>query len=205
MSEKEPFDWTELQQQWQSEEVPAEVKAEARRHVERDRRRLLLEWVFTGIVVSSVGAWSVRVLINDPDPGTIVGMLVFWTFAGILIGAGILNQRGLWAPAEESTRSYLRLSLERALRREALSRFGLWLMAFWFVAAAGMLTWSAVEAHRSGRDVLPMLLEGAATLGLTFGVLGIFTEWSRHRARRRAAELRHTLRGLEQEGADGDR
>jgi uncharacterized membrane protein YcjF (UPF0283 family) len=203
MSEKEPFDWTELQQRWQSEEVPAEVKAEARRHVERDRRRLLLELVFTGIVVLSVGAWSVRVLITDPQPGTIVGMLVFWSFAGILIGAGILNQRGIWAPAEESTRSYLRLSLERALRREELSRFGLWLMAFWFVAAAGMLTWSAVEAYQSGRDLLPMLLEGAAILGLTFGVLGVFTEWSRRRARRRAAELQDTLRALDQEGADG--
>lgn len=70
------------------------------------------------------------------QPAPVGALLVFWTAAGIVIGTGILNQRGIWAPVEESTRSYLRPSLERSLRREELSRFSLWLMAFWFVAGA---------------------------------------------------------------------
>ena len=203
MSEKPPFDWTELEQRWQSEAVPAEVEAEARRRMERGRRRLLLELVLTGIVVLGVGAWSVHVLTTEPETATIVAMLVFWTFAGILIGAGILNQRGMWAPAEESTRSYLRLSLERARRKEELSRFSLWLMAFWFVVAAGLLIWSAAEAIQSDQPLLPVLLRGALILGLTFGVLGYFAERSRRRARETATELEATLRALDEEGADG--
>ncbi|TVR60587.1 MAG: hypothetical protein EA422_13655 [Gemmatimonadales bacterium] len=203
MSEKPPFDWTELQKRWQSEEVPPEVESGARRRMERDRRRLVGELVLTGIVVPGVGAWSVGVLTTDPEPATIVAMLVFWTFAGILIGAGILNQRGMWAPAEESTRSYLRLSLERARRKAELSRFGLWLMAFWFVMAGGLLIWSAVEAIQSDQALLPVLLRGALILGLTFGVLGVFTERSRRRARETAAELEATLHALDEEGADG--
>jgi len=203
MSEKQPVDWTKLQQRWQSEEVPPEVKAEVRRRMERGRRRLLLELVLTGIVVLGVAAWSVRVLTTDPEPATILAMLIFWSFAGILIGAGILNQRGMWAPAEESTRSYLRLSLERARRKEELSRFSLWLMAFWFVVAAGLLTWPAVEAVRSDQALLPVLLRGALILGLTFGVLGVFAERSRLRARETAVELEATLRALDGEGADG--
>jgi len=203
MSEKPPFDWTELERRWQSEAVPAKVEAAARRRMERGRRRLLLELGLTGIVVLGVGAWSVRVLATEPEPATIVAMLVFWTFAGILIGAGILNQRGMWAPAQESTRSYLRLSLERARRKEELSRFSLWLMAFWFVVAAGLWTWSAVEAVRSGQTLLPVLVRGALTLGVTFGVLGVFAERSRRRAREIAAELEAILRALDEGGTDG--
>jgi len=203
MSERQPFDWKELQKRWQSEEVPPEVKAEARRRMERGRRRLVVELVLTGIVVLGVAAWSVRVLTTEPELATIVSMLIFWTFAGILIGAGILNQRGMWVPAEESTRSYLHLSLERARRKEELSRFSLWLMAFWFVVAAGLLTWSAVEAARSDQALLPVLLRGALVLGLTFGVLGVFAERSRRQARGTATELEDTLRALDEDRSHG--
>lgn len=202
MSERQTDNWNELQKRWQSEEVPPEVKTEARRRMARGRRSLMVELVLTGVVVLGVGAWSAQVLTSGPESVTVAALLIFWTFAGILIGAGILNQRGIWAPAEESTRSYLRLSLARARRKEELSRFSLWLMAFWFVAAAGFLTWSVVEAVRSDQALLPVLLEGSLILGLTFGVLGTFAERSRRRSRESAIELDDLLFELGKESGE---
>jgi len=74
-------------------------------------------------------------------------------------------------------------------------------MACWFVVAAGLLAWSGVEAVQSGRALLPVILKGALILVLTFGVLGVFAERSRRRARRKAVELEDILGALE-EGAD---
>lgn len=196
---KRSTDWTELQQQWQSEGVPAEVKAEARRRVKRDHNRLRLELTLTGIAVLGVGAWSIRVLTTGAEAATMAVMLVFWTFAGILIGKGFLTLRGTWAPVDESTRSYLHLSLNRAMRRQDLSRFGLWLMAFWGIVSVGLLAWMAAGAVQSGHSLAPVVVRGALTLSLTLGVLGIWAERSRRRARRMEAELRDTLRRLDED------
>lgn len=139
-------------------------------------------------VVLAVGAWSVHLLTTRQNPALIVTLLVFWTFAGILVGFGILTRRGTWAPSSESTRAYLRLSLERAQRREQFARQALKLMALWLIAAVGLLGWSAVGAVREGEPLLPLLRSAAPVLLLTFGLLGILTEWARRRAR---AEITH--------------
>lgn len=143
-------------------------------------------------VVLAVGAWSVHLLTTRPNPALIVTLLVFWTFAGILVGFGILTRRGTWAPSSESTRAYLRLSLERAQRREQLARQALKLMALWLIAAVGLLGWSAVGVVREGEPLLPLLRSAAPVLLLTFGLLGILTESARRRAH---TEITH-LEGL---------
>ena len=181
MIRKEEPSWEQLQRLWQSEGVPPDVDAAARQRVEWGRRRMLVAIVLETFVVLAVGAWSVHLLAARPDPSVIVTLLVFWTFAGILVGFGILTRRGTWAPASESTRSYLKLSLERAQRREQFARRALKLMALWLIAAVGLLVWSAVGAVREGEALLPLLRDAAPVLLLTFGVLGILTEWSRRR------------------------
>ena len=140
-------------------------------------------------VVLAVGAWSVHLLAMRPDPALIVTLLVFWTFAGILVGAGIVTRRGTWAPSSESTRAYLRLSLERAQRREQLASQGLKLMALWLIAAVGLLGWSAFGTVREGEPLLPLLRIAVPVLLLTFGLLGIFTERTRRRARAEITQL----------------
>lgn len=189
MNRQRETGWEELQRRWQSEGVPPDVDAAARRRVERGRRRMLLTVVAEGLVVLGVAAWSVHLLATQPDPVIIVTLLVFWTFAGILIGFGIVKRRGSWAPSSQSTSSYLRLSLERAERREQIARFALKLLAVWFLAAVGLLTWSAVGTVREGEALLPLLRQATPVLVLTFGVLGVLTEWTRRRARAEVADL----------------
>lgn len=189
MSRDQEPSWEQLQRLWQSEGVPPDVDAAARRRAERGRRRMLLAIVMEAFVVVAIGAWSVHLLATQPDPAIIVTLLVFWTFAGILVGFGILTRRGTWAPDSESTRSYLKLSLERARRREEFARGALKLMALWLIAAMGLLLWSAVDVVREGEALLPLLRNSAAVFVMTFGLLGILTEWSRRRARAEITKL----------------
>lgn len=195
--EQEPT-WEQLQRLWQSEGVPPDVDAVARRRAERGRRRMLLALVMEALVVLAVGAWSVHLLATRPDPALIVILLVFWAFAGTLVGFGILTRRGTWAPASESTRSYLRLSLERARRRERLARGTLKLMALWLIAAITLLLWSAVGAVRDGEALLPLLRSSAPVLLLTFGVLGIVTERARRRARAEIPKLKAIVNAFDE-------
>lgn len=193
MSREQEPSWQQLQRLWQSESVPSEVDAAARRRVEWGRRRMLLAIVAEAFVVVAVGAWSVHLLTTQPDPTIIVTLLVFWTFAGILVGFGILTRRGTWAPTSETTRSYLRLSLERAQRRERFARGALKLMVVWLIAALGLLAWSAVGTVREGGALMPLFLNAAPVFLLTFGVLGSLTEWSRRRARAEIPKLKEIL------------
>lgn len=189
MNREQETGWKELQRRWQSEGVPPDVDAAARQRVERGRRRMLLTVVVEGLVVLGVGAWSVHLLMTRPGPVIIVTLLVFWTFAGILAGFGIVKRRGSWAPSSESTISYLRLSLNRAERREQIARFTLKLMAVWFIVAAALLTWSGIGIVREGGAVMPLLRQAVPVFALTFGVLGVLTEWTRRRARADVAKL----------------
>jgi hypothetical protein len=160
--------------------------------------------VAEGLVVLGVGAWSVHLLTTQPEPVIIVTLLVFWTFAGILIGFGIVKRRGSWAPSSESTSSYLRLSLERAERREQIARFALKLMAVWFLASVGLLTWSGIGTVREGGALLPLLRQAAPVLVLTFGVLGVLTEWTRRRARANVANLEGIVDAFGEGEEDGE-
>ncbi len=196
MSRRQDPDWQHLQQLWQSEAVPPDVDATARRRVEWGRRRMLLAIAAEALVVLAVGAWSVHVLATRPDPIVIVTLLVCWPFAGILVGLGILTRRGTWAPSSESTHSYLRLSLERAQRQEQLAKKALKLMVIWLVSAVGLLGWSAVGAVREGEPLLLPLRNAAPVLLLTFGVLGILTEWARRRARAETTKLEEVFDAL---------
>jgi len=150
---------------------------------------MLLAVATEAFVVLAVGAWSVHLLTTRPDPVLIVTLLVFWTFAGILVGFGILTRQGTWTPSSESTRAYLVLSLERAQRWEQLARQTLKLMALWLIAAVGLLGWSAFGAVREGEPLLPLLRIAAPVFLLTFGLLGVLTERARRRARTEIRQL----------------
>lgn len=204
MNREQETGWEELQRRWQSEGVPPDVDAAARKRVERGRRRMLLTVVGEGLVVLGVGAWSVHLLMTQPDPVIIVTLLVFWTFAGILMGFGIVKRRGSWAPSSESTISYLRLSLKRAERREQIARFTLKLMAVWFLAAVALLTWSGVGIVREGGAVVPLLRQAVPVFALTFGVLGVLTEWTRRRARADVTNLKEIVDVFGEGEEDGE-
>jgi cation transport ATPase len=203
MTRRQDHGWQDLQQLWQSETVPADVDAAARQRVERERRRMVLAAATEAFVVLAVGAWSVHLLTTRPDPALIVTLLVFWTFAGVLVGFGILTRRGTWAPSAESTRAYLRLSVERAQRREQLGRQALKLMVVWTVAAVGLLGWSASGAVREGEPLLPLLRIAAPVLLLTFGLLGVFTEQARRRARTEITQLEDIIDAFSEMEASG--
>lgn len=204
MNREQETRWEEFQRRWQSEGVPPDVDAAARQRVERGHRRMLLTVVVEGLVVLGVGAWSIHLLATQPDPVIIVTLLVFWTFAGILIGFGIVKRRGIWAPSSQSTSSYLRLSLERAERREKIARFTLKLMCVWFLAAVGLQFWSAIGTVREEGALLPLLRQATPVLVLTFGVLGVLTEWTRRRARADVTNLEEIVDVFGEGEEDGE-
>lgn len=188
MTRAEFADQRELQRQWQSEDVPASIQSAARRRVDRERRRQLLTVALEAASVLAVGAWSVRTVMREPEPFVVLTMFVFWTFAAVLIGFGIVKRRGTWSSDSHSTMTYLSLSVERARRAEQIARFALKLMAVWFLAAVLLLAWRG-GIIQEGQSLAALIRHAIPIFLLTFGVLGILAERARRRARRDVARL----------------
>ena len=161
---------------WRSGSSPAGFDLDDLRSEVVRRRRNMVR-VVAGEVLLTVGliAWTVAVLLADGPTSsrTVVWLAAAWLTWTVVTGFALWNRWGVWKAATESTRTYLTLLEEQALRRVRSAGF---VLGFVAVAAAG-----AVALGHTG-------ITGLALLGL----YAAWATWYRHRARRELEEIRRT-------------
>lgn len=151
------------------------------------RRR---QWLLAGIVAGEVAVtgllvaatlWRVRLGLDAFWWTWLVLVWASWATAAVF---AVRNRRGVWRPAERSTRACLELFLERARRQGRTARFVLALVAGEGLAVAGLFLWGGV---RGGTR------QGA--WGLLAALCTLYAVWALWFGRRAAREERR-LRGL---------
>src|SRR5262245_33158487 len=106
--------------QWQSQRT---VTIDLIRRVERETIYMRLgRWAYLAPVAVAVATTVAAILDGRID--AIVFAAGMWAFVGIGSWFVVRNQKGIWAPAAETTAAYLDLSIERCHRRLRDFRFG---------------------------------------------------------------------------------
>jgi hypothetical protein len=121
-------------QQWQRR---PDVVIDLIRRVEREAVQMRMGWL--ALVAPAAVATVVTVLVAmKPNVGGILFAAGLWLIMGIGVWLGKRSQKGLWAPAAETTAAYLELSIERCRRTQRGLRF--WrLFPFFFAVTAFVL------------------------------------------------------------------
>lgn len=192
------MEWDFLEGLWQRAPVESTVPVAIRSRVRRQEWRMRIaaagEWLTAGFFVALV-VW--RFTVDQSAATALWGFLVLW-FTGWLLSVSVSNRRGLWLPAAETARDYLKL----ARRRIASQYRSLRIAWFAYAAQLGVLVaWES--AYRIGLAP-PMFadrwLQGLAALAL---FTAAFAAWTWMRRRRLARETR-ALDALEQESGSYD-
>lgn len=137
-------EWRDLMADWQSEEpVSAPLSDEARqrirRRVKRYGYRMILVTLFELALCAAVLAWIGKESLEQPRALGIVGFAGTAVLCAIALAFSFWNRRGIWAPATESTLTFVELSLERQRRKLEALRFGPWFLA---LELAFLIPWS---------------------------------------------------------------
>jgi hypothetical protein len=137
-------EWRDLMADWQSEEpVPAPLSDEARqsirKRVRRYGHRMILLTLSEVAGCAATLAWIWKESLDQPRAIGIVGFAGTAVLMALALGFSLWNRRGIWAPATESTLTFVELSLERQRRKLVALRF-----CPWFLAAelAFLVPWS---------------------------------------------------------------
>lgn len=137
-------EWRDLMADWQTEEpVPASLSDEARQRIRRKVRRygyrMILLTLFEIAGCAATLAWIWKESLDEPRAIGAVGFAGTAVLIAVALGFSLWNRRGTWAPASESTLTFVELSLERQRRKLIALRFGLRLLA---VELAFLIPWS---------------------------------------------------------------
>lgn len=137
-------EWRDLMADWQSEEpVSAPLSDEARqrirRKVKRYGHRMILVTLVELAICAVVLAWIGKESLELPRALGIVGFAGTAVLCAVALAFSFWNRRGIWAPATESTLTFVELSLERQRRKLEALRFGPWFLA---LELAFLIPWS---------------------------------------------------------------
>lgn len=137
-------EWHDLMADWQSEEpVSAPLSDEARqrirRRVKRYGYRMILLTLFEVAGCVALLAWIGKGAMEQPRAVGNVGFAGTAVLVAVALAFSFWNRRGTWAPATESTLTFVELSLERQRRKLAALRFGPWFLA---LELAFLIPWS---------------------------------------------------------------
>lgn len=140
-------EWRDLMADWQSEEpadtVPEplsdEVRQRIRRKVKRYGYRMVLITLFELAGSAAMLAWIWKESMDHPRAVGIVGFAGTAVLIAVALVFSLWSRRGIWAPATESTLTFVELSLERQRRKLVALRFCLWFLA---LELAFLIPWS---------------------------------------------------------------
>ena len=193
-------EWRDLMADWQGEEAPPapltdETRQRIRRKVKRYGRRLVLvtlcEWL--GCAAMLVFIWK-----ESMEPPRTVGTVGFVGTAVLIAAAlafSLWNRRGIWAPATESTLTFVELSLERQRRKLAALRFCLWFLA---VELAFLVPWSVWALLSRPAEPWRWLFAFGWMIGMS-ALLLAWWAWYKRKTLRETAEWEELRRALDEE------
>jgi hypothetical protein len=189
MREADP-DLDRWRAEWRAESPPAKIDLAALRR--RVRRRTLGLWVLAAVemAITAAGGWLVTAVWRAS--GRLADFLLLLGYAAFCLWVftfAYRNRRGIWAPAGETSRAFLDLSLERCRRRLRSLRFGWGMLA---VEAAGLAAW--IAARMTERAFACGLLAALVAL------MGLVLAGLARRTRRELAELEAVARAVGEEG-----
>jgi hypothetical protein len=190
-------EWRDLMADWQFEEpVPAPLSDEARQRIRRKVRRYghrlalltLCEWLGCAALLLWIGKESAE----QPRAVGTVGFVGTAILIAVALAFSLWNRRGIWAPATESTLTFVELSLERQRRKLVALHF-----CPWFLAAelAFLVPWSLWALLSRPAEPWRWLFAFGWMGGMS-ALLLLWWAWYRKKTLRETAEWEELRRAL---------
>jgi hypothetical protein len=190
-------EWRDLMMDWQTEEAtPAPLSGEARqsirKRVQRSGWRMILLTLSEVAGCAATLAWLWKESLDQPRAVGVVGFAGTAVLMALALGFTLWNRRGTWAPATESTLTFVELSLERQRRKLVALRFCPWLLG---LELAFLVPWSIWGLLSRSAEPWRWLFAFGWMIGMS-ALLLVWSAWYRKRTLREAAgweELRRVL------------
>ncbi|MFL6291366.1 MAG: hypothetical protein ACJ759_10765 [Thermoanaerobaculia bacterium] len=183
-------EWRDLMADWQSGE-PVEHRR-IRRKVRRQGCRMVLLTLFEIAGCAALLAWIWKASLEQPRAIGTVGFAGTAVLVVLALAFSLWNRRGIWAPASESTLTFVELSLERQRRKLVALRFGPWLLA---VELAFLVPWSVWALLSRPAEPWRWLFAFGWMIGMS-ALLLASSAWYRRRTLRETAEWEELRRAL---------
>jgi len=193
-------EWNDLMADWQAEEpAPAPLSEEGRQRIRRRVRRyghrMILVTLFEIIGCAAMLVWVWKGTLDEPRAIGTVGLAGTAVLIAVALGFSLWNRRGIWAPATESTLTFVELSLERQRRKLEALRFCPWLLAG---ELAFLLPWSVWALLSKPAETWRWFFAFGWMIGMSTALL-VFWAWYKKRTLREMAEWEELRRALEGE------
>lgn len=183
-------EWRDLMADWQSGE-PVEHRR-IRRKVRRQGCRMVLLTLFEIAGCAALLAWIGKASLEQPRAIGTVGFAGTAVLVVLALAFSLWNRRGIWAPASESTLTFVELSLERQRRKLVALRFCPWLLA---VELAFLVPWSVWALLSRPAEPWRWLFAFGWMIGMS-ALLLAWSAWYRRRTLRETAEWEELRRAL---------
>jgi len=193
-------EWRDLMADWQSEEAaPAPLSDEMRQRIRRKVRRYGYRMVFITLFeiagCAATLAWIWKESMEQPRAIGTVGFAGTAVLVAAALAFSLWNRRGTWAPASESTLTFVELSLERQRRKLVTLRFCPWLLA---AELAFLIPWSVWALLSRPAEPWRWLFAFGWMIGMS-ALLLAWSAWYKRRTLRETAEWEELRRVLDGE------
>ena len=191
-------EWRDLMDDWQSDEEAApaplsdEVRQRIRKRVRRYGIRMVLVTLFELIGCAATLAYIGKESMEHPRAVGVVGFAGTAVLIAVALGFAFWNRRGIWAPATESTLTFVELSLERQRRKLMTLRFCPWFLAF---ELAFLIPWSVWALLSEPSEPWEWLFAFGWMAGFS-ALLLVWWAWYKKKTLREMAEWEELRRAL---------
>lgn len=190
-------EWKDLMADWQADEAtPAPLSGEARqrirRKVQRYGRWMILVTLSEAAGCAALLAWIWKESLDEPRAIGTVGFAGTAVLIAVALGFSLWNRRGTWAPATESTLTFVELSLERQRRKLVALRFCPWFLA---LELAFLVPWSVWALLSRPFEPWRWLFAFGWMIGMS-AVLLVWWAWYKRKTLRETAEWEELRRAL---------
>lgn len=190
-------EWHELMADWQSEEaVPAPLSDEARQRIRRRVRRYGYRMVLITLCElagsAAMLAWIWKESMEQPRAIGTAGFAGTAVLIAVVLAFSLWNRRGIWAPATESTLTFVELSLERQRRNLVALRFCPWFLA---LELAFLIPWSVWALLARPAEPWRWLFACGWIVGMSTLLL-VWWAWYKRRTLQKTAEWEELRRAL---------